>query len=356
MKKIYLYYLIIFFSLSATYFFYYFWNDISHDLDFGNIEKLIQEDKNTQALKIIEELQKTHSNNGMLFYFKALIFKNLGKYDKALEELDKALKIGYPEVIAYNLKSFIYGEYKQDYEKQIYYANKSIQIDPSNSEAYFLKSMAYKKIGKLEFALENINRALKNSENDYDLIYERAKILTSMGKDEEAVNDIIKCLNKYPQYAEGWFELYKIYLSHKKLSNAFYCISMAIKYSPENIVYLKEKAFLEEKTGNFLQAYLDMNGILKLMKSENISLEIFYFISKQLYRGSDYKEALKFIDKAIGNTKRPEFYDLRGKIYLQLNNFNEALKNWDTMLKLDLTYKNKERFYRSQLQEIRNIR
>jgi len=348
MKKIYWYLLILFFTGSSIYFFYYFWHDVSEDIDFDNIQKLIQEDRNTEALNIAENLGKKHSNNGMLFYFKGVALKNLGKYDEAIQELDKAIRVGYPEALAYNLKSFIYGEYKHNYEKQIYYAKKSLEIDPSDSEAHFLKAMAYKNTGKLDLALENIERALKNSENDYDLIYERAKLFILLGRNKEAVEDIIECLDKYPAYAEGWFELYKIYLSEGKISNAFYCILKARKYAPENIEYLKQKAFLEERVGNFLQAYLDMNDALMLMKND-ISSDIFYFISKQLYRNSDYKGALKTINKAIGKSKKAEFYELRGKIYLQLDDFREALKNWNIMARLDSNYRDKMEYYKNRI-------
>lgn len=331
--------LFIFLFLSSVYFFSYFWKDVYDRVDFSNLNKLIKEGKNEEALKILNLYLKSHPKDGMLFYYKALVLKNLEKYDEALAELDKSISIGYPEVLAYDLKSFIYGEYKKDIEKQIYYAEKSIAIDPSNAEAYYLTAMAYKKKGDYNLALENINKAIKNDPEDYDSIYERALILNELGRKKEAAKDLIKFLKKYPNYSEGWYQLYLIYSFLDKKANALYCIDKALKNSPDNILYLTEKAHLEEKIGDYLSALNTMLKVITKSEKENFTENLF-FMACQLYRLSGYKEALKYVNKVIeiSKEKKAKFYELRGKIYFQLGDVKKAIKDWNEMAKIAPKY------------------
>lgn len=162
MKNIYRSAIILFFVVSFIYFFDYFWKDVSHSADFSVVKKLIEKNENEQALKIIDLYLQNHPQNGLLMYYKAIALKNTGRYSEALKELDKSIAIGYPDVLAYNLKAFIYGKYLNDFEKQIHYAGKALEIDPSDSESYYLKAIAYKEKGDYDMALKNIDSAIKN--------------------------------------------------------------------------------------------------------------------------------------------------------------------------------------------------
>lgn len=289
----------------------------------------LREDRNEEALKLIEKSPPGHGGNGYLFYLKAMALKNQGLYERALEELEKSIKLGYPEAASYNLKAFILGEYLKDYEGEIFYASKSLSLDPFDTEAYFMRARAYAETGREEKALADLNSAVKIDPSDYSLLPERAGLLTGLGKYPEAVSDLKKALLRYPENPEIWFGLYKAYKGAGLRSNAIYCVSRAVSASPETADYLEERAFFLEELGDYSGACEDM-GKAAALRGKEISSYDAYFLSKQLYRLNRQKEALEYAELAMAKTGAdlPLLYDLRGRINFQEGRVKEALKDW----------------------------
>lgn len=73
-------------------------------------------------------------------------------------------------------------------------------------------------------------------------------------------------LKRYPDYSQGWYDLSLIYSSIGKKANAYYCLEKAMKFEPENGLYILTKARFEEEKGNYFLAKRNALNILKKRK------------------------------------------------------------------------------------------
>nr|WP_253308223.1 tetratricopeptide repeat protein [Rickettsia endosymbiont of Ceutorhynchus assimilis] len=95
------------------------------------------------------------------FYsIKANMFNTEGKYDLALETIDKCIELEPENFYSYYNKARILYDSKQ-YALALINFNKAIELNPNNSGLYYNKAMALAHLGKYNLALEAINKAIE---------------------------------------------------------------------------------------------------------------------------------------------------------------------------------------------------
>ncbi|MDX1574953.1 MAG: tetratricopeptide repeat protein, partial [Kiloniellales bacterium] len=136
-------------------------------------------------------------------------YRNLGRYNKAIEDYDAAIRLNpdyatafYNRGIAYDRKGF-YGLAIDDFDT-------AIRLDPDLSDAYNQRGLAYVRDGRYDIAIENFSQAI-NLDPELDSAYfNRGLAYHSKGDTDRAAEDIKKshALNPdNPQYGEKLREL-----------------------------------------------------------------------------------------------------------------------------------------------------
>jgi len=107
----------------------------------------------------------------------------------------------YDEVMYYETKSFeicknvettnfilgtLYGKYKHDLNRAIFYLDNSIHLDPKHIEAYNNLGIAYGMLKQYDKAIETFQSALKASPNDIEVLKNLALTYQFMGQAEKA--------------------------------------------------------------------------------------------------------------------------------------------------------------------------
>ena len=117
-----------------------------------------------QYEKAIEEWDHAISDNpksGISYYHRSYDYGKLGRYQDAVDDATKALKLTRKEstkVRAYIARANSYMHLNQ-YNSAVDDASQAIQINPKSGTAYFYRGQAYQKLGKADLAKSDMAKA-----------------------------------------------------------------------------------------------------------------------------------------------------------------------------------------------------
>ncbi len=103
-------------------------------------------------------------------YNRGRAYEELGKYELALQDFRKVIKEDPLNVNAHLSITVDYYNRLKDYENTIFFAEKVLKLDETNSSAFTLKGKAHQKLGNVVEALEAYNSAISVN-NEYAEAY-----------------------------------------------------------------------------------------------------------------------------------------------------------------------------------------
>jgi len=230
-----------------------------------NLESLYNNKNFIELIKYSEVFLKKFPESKFIYNLIGVSYFNLGKYSNAIENY-----------------------------------NKSISINPKNSEAYNNKGLCLKKMGDFEGALENYKLALKINPNFLD-VYNN-------------IGNLYYELKSFKDAEKIWYD--------------------GLKVSPNNIVLLRNLGtLLFEKKGENSQAKKKFEKILALSPEKPFALN---------YLGMIYKSEGKF-DKAERYFKNAiEVDPYYSEAYYNLSYLKKIKKQNNFLRKLEKLYSSKQ--------------
>ena len=94
------------------------------------------------------------------YYNRGVAYKNLGKYQLAIDDYSRAIRINPDNASAYYNRGFAYMNLGK-YQLAIDDYSRAIRINPDKAIAYNNRGVAYKKLGKYQLAIDDYNRAIR---------------------------------------------------------------------------------------------------------------------------------------------------------------------------------------------------
>lgn len=313
---------------------------------------------------------------------KITIYKEMGNFKEAERALKRLYQI-YPEdtEIQNDYNYIMLGDGVDAVKNKRYdVANKVyktvIDNDPSNKQAYIGIIRNELLQGNPEYALQFTNRALFELPQDKELIEKKIGLLEELGRHEEAITFINRKVDKekFPeihattlpylmQQSAEFNENNDPYELNKKLSeisgnsealdyvintalgrgyyvDAKFYIDKALKRSPNSKKYLVKEMELYKaslQTENYERSVLTLHE--KFPTDADITFaynKIMYDRAKQFVVNRQYTQALPIFEDLLSSpdfTKEAE-QQIFG-IYIQLNEFDEAIDQIDKLIALD---------------------
>jgi tetratricopeptide (TPR) repeat protein len=154
-----------------------------------------------------------------------------------------------------------------------------------------------------------------------------------MGSNKEAMEYLEKAVKITPSDLNALSNLGLIYDNLKMYPETDRLYEEAFKYYPDNILLLNNYAYNLAERGENLQKALEMSKKTIDKEPDNSSyLDTYGWI---LYKLKDYKNAVKYIEKAVQKGSNATLLDHLGDIYAAMDQTNKALKAWNEALKLE---------------------
>lgn len=291
----------------------------------------------------------SNTNNKQLYYGNAISDYGLAKYDKAIENCNKALEIKQVDNLNEKIRFLLAASYQAngDYDNaQKVYAD-IIKADKKNTKAYTSRASLYTKMKDYDAAAKDYTKAMDIDEECDDAYFGLYNVYNLQGDKEAAVNILNKLIDMDSDDKKHDIASGKAYYYLEEYDNALSAFKKAVKDGSDEALYY---------TGLTYVAKSDYNSAKKQFK-EYISNEnsaknpdAYIQISNCLIEVQDYEQALNYVNKglALGTTTAERsllknsviIYEKMGQYKKALNAAKKYVKSYpdDKSMRRELSF------------------
>jgi len=284
----------------------------------------------------MQSIDEKHQELSRIYQSLAQAYFEQEKFDKALENLNKALKLIPNQVKVLNGIAIIMSK-SEEPEKAIEYWKRSLQIDPNQLELYNDLARCYYKQGQPDQAKKYLTNALKIEPNSPDVQSNLANILLDQGEFEEAITLFEKAIELDPNSSQARENLQKA-RKQMKISETIASWQKSLKKDPN-------QPELHEKLGNFFYSRGDIQKTIYHwemalhLKGDQADLlnNLAYVIASQTDETlKDPKKAIQLANRACELTefKKPGILDTLAVAYAADGRFTEAIETIQKAIEL----------------------
>ncbi|CAD8127357.1 unnamed protein product [Paramecium sonneborni] len=296
--------------------------------------------KKQQAEPPINKLALQH-------YQQSQNFIQNNQIDKAMEEINKALKIDPKYVDAYQMRGLI--QFKRDNKlNALDDMNKAIFLNPNLVSSYYHRATIYQKNQMLNSALDDCDKAIKLNP-EYALAYsKKGSLMKESGKFDEALEFYQKAIDLDQQCIKAYLNRALLFKEIQQPEKALKDYNKAIEINQKNANAYFNRGVLLKDMGEWQQALLDYDKAIELNpKNTTAYLNRGVLLSNM----NRIEKALKDYDKAIElNPDYTKSYLNRALLYKDMDQIDKALQDCNSMIKINKNDGNAY-FYRGFLQD-----
>ena len=202
----------------------------------------------------------------------AELFFLVKQYQKAIDFVNKALKIDDGLAKAYFIKGSVYRE-SGDTAKAISSLETAIEQDNKMEDAFYDLGVIYA-VRKNKLALDYYDNVLKVNPNNIMARYARAKFLQDIGKNDEAIFEYEALIKQKKDCSECFYNLGVIFLNEKKnLNTAIEKFTKAIEVKPDYIEAYFARGYTYSLLKQNASAKADYEMCLKLVPDYELAAQ-----------------------------------------------------------------------------------
>ena len=292
------------------------------------------------AIEAFTKAIEIDPNYSFAYGSRSVIYKNLKKYDLALQDINVVIEyLPSPTAYYYWIRGDIWEKSGKKEAALIDYT-KAIELDPKYVWAYVCRADLYKAMKKYDLALKDIDLAIKNSSSPSTYHYWlRGDILEKSGEREGAIGEYSKALEIDPKAD---------YIRNARRNLYRKADRYDLIYA-EFDTLIKEAATPKEKAGYYLQrgqillrnedresALREYTQAIEVDPSNNDAYKARAFVYR-LMKKYDLALADEGILIKIASTakEKAEHHQRRGSLLQDIGNIEDALKDYTTAIELD---------------------
>ena len=223
----------------------------------------------------------------------------------------------------------------KNYDKAIVFFTTSIADDSTHPEVYHLRGKAYIQNKRYEDAIQDFSRAIKLKGNEENILLDRAAAYVYSDELRRAVRDYGRILKVNPENSKASYGRGLVYVKQKNYEDALKDFQSTVDSDPAYLNAYLQMGLLYSGDDKNDKAVECFTKALNIRKRD----DLYYERALANYSLGQFDSALSDMSAAIGmNSKRKEYYNDRGYIYLKLNNTEKARADFQKALKLDPGY------------------
>jgi tetratricopeptide (TPR) repeat protein len=275
----------------------------------------------------------------------------LAFYDASLDD-SSALEVA--KSILENIKSAYQGQWMPDYYLALIEARTGgtagaeekfkqiLEIADTSAEAHVQVGFYYYEQNRLDEALNIFEKGAVRFSDEFRLNFLTGNTYYRLGKQKECLPYLEKALSISPSDLNTLSTLGIVYDNLNMDRECEELYAQGLSLYPDNILLLNNYAYHLAERGKKLKEALEMSRKTIEQEPENSSyLDTYGWI---YYKLKDFKNAKKYIEKAVKLGSNPELLEHLGDVYEAMGEIVKALKYWNQALEenpdnKDLIYK-----------------
>lgn len=292
-----------------------------------------------EKLKLLNDAIAKDPNNRDAIKIKAIVHCQLSQYDPALLEFNQLIKKNSEQNSwAYTQSASIAFSCNQ-LDTSLQFANKAIEANPHNPNAYYMRGVVYNNLNQPKDALDNFNKTIEFNPKDANAFLERGITHILYKQAQNALADFERAIALGNKTSRAFANRGVAQVELNNLDAASKDFSEAIKIDANNHhAYLergilKLKLFKQNKnTAELDNIANDFREVVKLKPEDGSG---YTYLAKTLLKQKKYDEALTNIDTGIRLSSKSMSaiaYICYGRILLKQNDFDNALEAFNKAL------------------------
>ena len=263
-----------------------------------NALQLLQQKNFLPALEICNALLAESANDPSALSVRSQIHTAMGKYDLAMQDVNKALSADYTSDRANYAKAEVLFYGQKDYKQALQFYEVAIKSNGQMIEAHAGKARALMGMQNYKDALKVIEDAIKTSfRNDPELHYIRGLLNYQRGNYKLAIDDYDKSL-----LIDANWNPYQLFLNRGLANEAFLKPDLAVQDFTKAITADPNNAGAFIARGNTLYNLAKYKeAVDDFLKAEVLNPDnsvISYNIGMSYYKGDDKASACKYFQKS----------------------------------------------------------
>ncbi len=177
------------------------------------------------------------------------------------------------------------------------------------------------------------NHAVEKNPNSAFALNNRALILKSLGKTQDAINDFKLAIKIDDKFAEVYFNYGNLAneIGNKHLAMELY--NRGLKENPSAYKGYMIRGSLKEEKNDIDGAIIDFE---KALEFDSTNFRAYFNIANILFQKGEVKKALNYYNKSIVyNNKYIQAFINRGVCFAHLGQYRKAIKDYNVVEKLD---------------------
>jgi len=225
-------------------------------------DKYVQENNYDSAIIELKNALQLDGQSAQARWLLGKSYLDLGDILPAEKELQRALKLGWPndDVLPALAKVMLaQGKYSEVSKLD----NTGLRAQPM-ADLMASKAMAAMALGENRKAKKLIERALESAPDSAEALIAKSRILASQGDLPNAYATLDSLLSREPENGEAWDIMGDIQMARKNLDEAAVAYSNAIEYWRTSFGSLFKRGLLYLRLEKYEEAQLDASELLKL--------------------------------------------------------------------------------------------
>jgi len=206
-------------------------------LEQGNYEK---------AVELLEKSLKIVPKEVKAWILLGDSFDAIGRKEEAVEAYNKAIDIGGNDLDVLKKKGRILYELKR-YDEAILCFEDVLELDPDSKDVWNNKALSHMRNGEYEESLKSINNALSIDPRFEEGLLNKALIFENMGKIDRALETSKELVESFPDKSEYHYVKGAYLKALKRYDEAFDQVNRALELNPSNEQARSLKSEIEKK-------------------------------------------------------------------------------------------------------------
>ena len=269
---------------------------------------------------------------------RGVAYRNLGQYQQAIEDFDRALVLDPTYAWAYGNRGITYRSSK-NYERALADFDTAISLDDHLDWIYVARGDVLRHLGRYERAIEDCNRAIILDPTYAQAYGSRGRVYRILGEYAQAIEDFKRAIALDPERAWFYAQQGENYRDVQQFELAIEAYNQAIALAPESFFWAYgSRAYTYFRLKDYQRAIEDFNRATELDPT---------YIWGYGQRGRIYRH-LRMYDKALADFNRAIeldssdawAYSHRGLVYFYMGDDTNALADFNRAIELDPEYVN----------------